>query len=354
MTSFSRGLRAKNPLILVLAALLLVPALSSLEAFFTSGQWTMASLEWCLRTARDSFTYVSWTVGHAKQTPPEGPAVYLLGGSAAREAIVSGQGLAADVAELGGPQITAYDLGSNNQNFAESLAVIDNVPNTPAWVLVGVNLGRFTPSKEENVNQVEGREFLLKSPALQEFVVDQWDVSERDAATIIPGSLAYLTDLSNRKLEALLGGGSLRHTYQPHVYRADKVRSDERKEELVNKWLQQRYPVYALNLDDNLQILEALLARAQERELHVVLVELPLNEAIVNGRFDVAQEKYQGPVHELALRYDAAYVDFNNELSLPSSSFYDLSHLVEPGREVWQHRLAQELVRLMNEDAAAQ
>ena len=71
----------------------------------------------------------------------------MLGGSSAREAIVSGEDLAADVAQAGGPAITAYDLGSSNQNFAQSLAVIDNLPDTPAWVLIGVNLGRFTPDK---------------------------------------------------------------------------------------------------------------------------------------------------------------------------------------------------------------
>jgi len=44
------------------------------------------------------------------------------------------------------------------------------------------------------------------------------------------------------------------------------------------------------------------------------------------------------------------YLDFNQALAIPSADFHDLSHLVEPGRVVWQRRLAEELVRLMGAD----
>ncbi|PKN81407.1 MAG: hypothetical protein CVU47_06850, partial [Chloroflexi bacterium HGW-Chloroflexi-9] len=50
--------------------------------------------------------------------------------------------LARDIRAAGGPEVAAYDLGSINQNFAESLAVVQSAPDTPAWLLVGVNLGR--------------------------------------------------------------------------------------------------------------------------------------------------------------------------------------------------------------------
>lgn len=347
MSSFRRGFRNPSPFVLVVAALLLVPALLCLESFFASGLWTHVPLERCLRTTRDSFTYVSWTVGRVKQAPPEGPAVYLLGGSAAREAIVSGEDLAADVAQLGGPAITAYDLGSSNQNFAESLAVVDNVPDTPAWVLVGVNLGRFTWDKESNADQVKGREFLLRSPALQHFVAEEWGVSSRHT-TILPGVFAYLTDFAKRQGRALLTGGSLRRNYQQHAYYASgKTLSVSKKERYVEIWNNDRHPVFERNLGLNLQLLEELVARSQKRGLRVVLVELPLNQAIVRGRFDSARAKYQRPVRELARRYDAPYLDFNDELAIPNASFYDLSHLVESGSVVWQRRLARELVRLM-------
>lgn len=351
MGAFRRGFTCRNPLVLLFAALLLVPALSALAHFFAGGYWTQVPLERWMRTVGDSYTYVSWTVGHAKQAPPEGPTVYLLGGSAAREAIVSGEALADDVLQLGGPAITAYDLGSNEQNFAESLAVVDNVPDTPAWVLIGVNLGRFTPDKEDNVDQVRGRELLLESPALQGFVADEWGVSSR--TTILPGVVAHLTDLAERRGRGLLEGQAMSRGYRQHRYSTRKVPSKSRKERLTEAWLDERYPVFERNRDVNLQMLEALLARSRERGLHVVLVELPLNEALVRGRFDDAQAEYQRPVRALAKRYGAPYIDFNDQLDLPSADFYDLSHLVEPGRVVWQRRLASELVRLMKDADSA-
>ncbi len=96
------------------------------------------------------------------------PGLYLLGGSSARESIVSGEALAAEIREAGGPEVAAYDLGSINQNFAESLAVVQSAPDTPAWLLVGINLGRFTATKDVNAQQAEGREFLLESEAVHE------------------------------------------------------------------------------------------------------------------------------------------------------------------------------------------
>ena len=48
------------------------------------------------------------------------------------------------------------------------------------------------------------------------------------------------------------------------------------------------------------------------------------------------------------------YLDFNRELAIPSADFYDLSHLVEPGRVLWQKRLADELVTLLDSSADGQ
>ena len=44
------------------------------------------------------------------------------------------------------------------------------------------------------------------------------------------------------------------------------------------------------------------------------------------------------------------YITFLDELDIPTGEFYDLLHLVEPGREKWQARLAEETAKLLNED----
>jgi hypothetical protein len=350
MGAFRRGFRNRSPLVLVAAVVLLVPALLGVEWLFTSGVWTVVPLDAALRNPEDSFTYISWMVGRARQDGPGSPGLYLLGGSSARESIVSGDALAAEIAELGGPRVAAYDLGSINQNFAQSLAVVDSAPDTPAWLLVGVNLGRFTATEEQNAVQAEGRELLLESGAVQDFVSSEWGL-QKYSFTILPGVWAYITDWARLHGGALLEGDAPSTQYELHRYSARTRRSDGQKRRLVEKWNASRKPVFERNLDANLQMLEALLAQARERGVRVVLLELPLNEEIVGDSFDDSQRQYQEPVTALAREYGVPYVDLNQVVDIPSRDFQDLSHLIAPGRVIWQHALAKELALLLNADS---
>ncbi len=350
MSAFHRGFRNRNPLVLVVAALLLVPALLGFQWLFTSGAWTAVPLDLALRNGEDSFTYISWMVGQAEQQPPSTPGVYLLGGSSARESIVGGDALAAEIAQLGGPRVAAYDLGSINQNFAESLAVVDSVPDTPAWLLVGVNLGRFTATRQENAKQAEGRELLLKSGSVHAFVSSRWDL-EKYQFTILPGIWAYITDWARKHGADLLAGNPPSTEYELHRYSAKTRRSDSQKRRLVEKWNASRRPVFEKNRVANLQMLEALLAQARERGVRVVLLELPLNKEIVGDSFAASQRKYQIPVAKLARQYDYPYIDLNKTVDIPSRDFQDLSHLIAPGRVIWQHALAKELAPLLSADS---
>jgi hypothetical protein len=350
MGAFRRGLHNRNPLVLVAAVVLLVPALLGFQWLFTSGVWTVVPLDAALRNPEDSFTYISWMVGRARQDEPPSPGLYLLGGSSARESIVSGDALAAEIAELGGPRVAAYDLGSINQNFAQSLAVVDSAPDTPAWLLVGVNLGRFTATEEQNAVQAEGRELLLESGAVQDFVSSEWGLQQY-SFTILPGVWAYITDWARLHGGALLEGDAPSTQYELHRYSARTRRSDGQKERLVKKWNTSRKPVFERNLDANLQMLEALLAQARERGVRVVLLELPLNEEIVGDSFDDSQRQYQEPVTALAREFGVPYLDLNQVVDIPSRDFQDLSHLIAPGRVIWQHALAKELALLLNADS---
>jgi hypothetical protein len=345
--SFGRGFRNRNPLVLVVAALLLLPALLGFQWLFTSGAWTEAvPLDTALRNPEDSFTYVSWMVGQARQDVPDVPGLYLLGGSSARESIVSGEALAAEIREAGGPDVVAYDLGSINQNFAESLSVVQSAPDTPAWLLVGVNLGRFTATREVNAQQAEGREFLLDSEAVQDFVSSKWGLEEY-TYTILPGIWAYITDWMRKHGAAVLEGDPPSTEYELHRYSEKTRRSESNKERLVTKWNTSRKPVFEKNRVANLQMLEALLAEAKRRGVNVVLLELPLNQEIVGDSFAKSLRQYRIPVGKMAEEYGYPYVNLNDEVDIPSRYFQDLSHLIAPGRVIWQHALAEELARLL-------
>jgi hypothetical protein len=347
MDSFRRGLRNRHPLVLVVAGLLLVPALLGFQWLFTSGAWTAIPLDRVLRNPEDSFTYISWTVGKARQDRPARPTLYLLGGSSARESIVSGDSLAAEIRACGGPAVAAYDLGSINQNFAESLAVVDSAPDTPAWLLVGVNLGRFTATREENARQAEGRELLLDSTAVHRFVSSRWGLQQY-AFTILPGIWSYVTGWSRDHGAQLLAGDPPSTPYALHRYSRATRRSEGQKRRLVTRWNTSRKPVFDRNVRSNLQMLQELLAQAEERGVHVVLLELPLNKDIVRRSFASSQLRYQAPVAKLAEQYGCPYVDLNRTVDIPSRDFQDLSHLIAPGRVIWQHALAGELARLLD------
>jgi hypothetical protein len=350
MGAFKRGFRTRNPLVLIVAGLLLVPALLGFQWLFTSGAWTAVPLDRALRNPEDSFTYISWMVGKARQQPPGTPGLYLVGGSSARESIVSGAGLAGEIVRDGGPRVVAYDLGSINQNFAESLAVVDSVPDTPAWMLVGVNLGRFTETRQANAVQSEGRELLLESGAVHSFVSSHWGL-EKHQYTILPGVWSYITQWARTHGADLIEGKSPSTEYALHRYSAATRRSDSQKKRLVTKWNTSRRPVFDQNVAANLQMLEELLKQARERGVHVVLVELPLNTQIVGDSFATSQQQYQQPVTALASKYGAAYIDLNKTVDIPSRDFQDLSHLIAPGRVIWQHALAKELAPLLSTDS---
>ena len=344
---FRAGFTDRNPLVLVVAGLLLVPALLGIEHYFVSGAWSDVPLRYWLRKPTDSFTYVSWTVGRTKLQRPPGAGVYLTGGSSAREALVSGPALATDVKAAGGPSITALDLAFINQNFAETLAIADNVPAEGSWLLVGVNLGRFTAYPAVNERQVVGRDLLLESAFLRRYVADSYG-RYKHAYTILPGIFSYLTDRLKGSAGRRPGGVS----YRQHQYTVSGNHSAKAKERMVRTWLSKRYPVFERNLDYNLAMLEQVLLRCRQRGVHAVLVELPLNRDVVGTRFEKAVVQYEVPVMALADEYDVPYLDVNKAAAVPDEDFHDLSHLVEPGRVRWQRQLAKALVPILQSEGA--
>ena len=349
MSGFKAGLRNRNPLVLLAAALLLALVLMGAESYFSTGAWTGVPMKYWMRKASDDYTFVSWTVAANRRHPPKTPAVYLLGGSTAREAITGGDSLAAEIERLGGPKTAGWDLGSTNQNFAQSLAIADNVPNSPAWILIGLNAGRFTPDRGASMKQVGGRELLLKSPFLQKYVARQYG-RYRYTRTILPGIFSYIVSYLDAHGAEPLKGSVPTREYGQHRYNLKHIHTVAQKEKMVAIWNKQRYSAFKRHLAFNLAMLEQLLIRCEERGLHPVLVELPNNRDLIGKRFDYAVAQYQRPAKALAAKYDVPYVDFNQELGLKNADFHDLSHLVEPGRVIWQHRLAQEMVQLMGAD----
>jgi len=347
VSSFRQGLRNRSPLVLVAALALLVPALLGIQSWFTSGSWTAIAAERWERNSTDDYMFVSWTVGHLKKNPPGKPLAVLLGGSSGREALVSGPSLAREVAEDGGPDIVAYNLSSRMQRYAQSWAIVDNLPDTPTTVLVGVNLGRFTTSPRSNYNQVIGRELLLKSESLRSWVVEQ-SGEHKYSYTILPGIFSALASYVQQKENAWLNGKQAK-PYKVHAFDNRKTLPDAEKQELVQKWLKRYYPAFKKVHEFDAAMLDGLIAEGQRRGLDMVIVELPWNREVIGGAFDDAIAAYQAPTREIAEKHDVPYLDFNEELDIPSEYFLDLSHLRPEGRAIWQSELARQLAALYDD-----
>jgi hypothetical protein len=348
VSSFRRGLRNRNPLVLVVALALLVPALLGIQSFFTSGAWTAIAAQHWERNATDDYMFVSWMVGHLKKDPPAKPLAVLLGGSSGREALVSGPSLAAEVKADGGPDIAAYNLSSRMQRYAQSWAIVDNLPDTPTTVLVGVNLGRFTTSPQSNYNQVIGRELLLKSDSLRRWVTRR-SGEHKYSYTILPGIFSALTSYLQQRENALLNGGLHQKPYKVHAFDSRQTLPDSEKRALVKKWLTKYYPAFKKVHRFDAAMLDGLIAEGKRRGLDLVIVELPWNRQIIGDAFGPAMAAYQAPTKAIAEKYGVPYLDFNEQLAIPSEDFLDLSHLRPAGRAIWQAELARQLTALYND-----
>ena len=347
MNSFRRGLRNRHPLVLVVALALLVPALLAVQGYFTSGAWTAIAAERWERNPTDDYMFVSWTVGHLKKDPPSKPLAVLLGGSSGREALVSGPSLAREVEADGGPDIAAYNLSSRMQRYAQSWAIVDNLPDTPTTVLVGVNLGRFTTSPKSNYNQVIGRELLLKSDSLRRWVTAH-SGEHKYSYTILPGIFSALTSYLQQKENAFLRGKHPK-PYKVHAFDTRRTLPDAEKQQLVKKWLTRYYPAFKKVHAFDAAMLDGLIAEAKKRGLDVVIVELPWNRQVIGDAFAAAMAAYRAPTRAIAEKYGVPYLDFNDQVDIPSEDFLDLSHLRPEGRAVWQAELARQLAALYND-----
>ena len=239
-------------------------------------------------------------VAGLQATPPAEPVVVLLGGSAARESTIDDADWRAQIEAKGGPTTAAYNLGSRNRTLAQNVALVKALPDVPTIVYIGVNLGSFT--------------------------------SAQTTATIsLPEPVATLPP------------------YRQHVYSRSHILTTANKRMLVEAWRFDRYPVFKRNFATSAAVLEKLIRVCQTRGMKPVLFELPRNTAVIGSKLNAPTTRYRDTCKALGKKYDVPYVSFEAAAKLPNSSFYDLWHLVEPGRAVWQNLLSAKTAALLKQ-----
>jgi len=244
------------------------------------------------------WAHVLQVVANLKAQPPAAPVVCLLGGSAARESTIDDASWSTQVAKLGGPPVVAYNLGSRNRTLAQDVELVQALPKTQGIVYIGINVGRFTaPPSHPTLDLPEPTQSLPP--------------------------------------------------YRQHQYSQSKILSVARKKALLTAWLAKRYPEFKKNYASNLTTLEQLIVACKARGLRPVLLELPRDTAIVGHSLDAPVARYTSGCRALAKKHGVPWVSFVSAARLPNADFYDLWHLVEPGRTVWQRLLSANTVSLL-------
>ncbi len=244
-------------------------------------------------------------LGYMRAVEPDRPVVVLLGGSAARESTITDASWRDQIKRKGGPATLPWNMGSRNRTMAQNTAIVQKLPpGASVLVYIGVNLGSFTSAQKSAT---------VKLP------------------TPLPTARPSLK--------------------QPHSYSYRKILSKAKKKALVKAWLKDRYPVFKRNFATSAKELEQLITTCQRRGYYPVLFELPRNTAVIGSALNAPTKKYRDKCRALSKKYKIPWVSFVSAAKLPNSSFYDLWHLVEPGRKVWQGLLSSRTAKILNSDA---
>ena len=243
-------------------------------------------------------------LGYMRAVPPAEPVVVLLGGSAARESTVSDAVWREQIVAAGGPSVLAWNMGSGNRTMAQNVAIVKALPKgARAIVLIGVNLGAFTSS-------------------------------QKFARVSLPSPLPSTPPTLD----------------QPHRYSTSTgVLSTAKKRAMVSWWMDVRYPVFKGNFATSAGVLDTLVKTCQTRGYKPVLFELPRDTPIIGSSLGAPTTRFRGKCKALAAKYDVPWVSLVSAAKLPDSGFYDLWHLVEPGRKVWQSLLSARTAALLEQ-----
>ena len=209
--------------------------------------------------------------------------------------------MSAQIERAGGPAVRVLDLGASNQSYSSDAALVGAMPAGPGLVLIGVNQGRYTGSPKE-------------------------------------------PDAAAAARVALDGAGEVKHRYS-----VSAILSDDKKTALAARWAAEREPLFEKYYAANASELELLVRLCKRRGFRPVLMELPVDLEMAGGMLSRVRARYRADCRRLAARYDIPFLDFVVKVGLLNTEFYDLFHLVEPGRVKWQERLTTEIVPLLRE-----
>ena len=222
--------------------------------------------------------------------------VYLLGGSASRESIISEANWSRQLAAISGKATSAWVLSSKCQSFEEDLRLVTALPKERGVVVINVGLSRFLTAHKPST------------------------VSRTAVRTQPPG-------------------GWYQHHYDLRIPSSLAV-----QHQLVAEWVRDRSELFAPRYPAKLADLKTVVEACLSRGMHPVLLDMPLNVIAVGHAFDEARALYREGCMALAEEQGIPYLRFGSSIGLHANDFFDLWHLLPSGRAKWQTRLSQLLV----------
>ena len=290
---------------------------------------------------------VSWRISATKRTPPQVPAIYLLGGSSMRECLPSPASLNTALGARQETATTVRILAASNETYAQNLAIVDNLPAAAGGIVViAVHHAQFKVARSAALDQLKGVGLLMKSPALLAFLERRLD---KDLSNNLrPGLDAYLkTYRAVRGVEPFRGQAV---PYRLHRYTVDDRWRDASKTNWLKMWLRE-YGQPGGAFDDyfafNAACLTETVKVARAKGYEVVLMRCPENTYIIKGALDRYKAKYMELVDTLVAEQGAHFADPNDTAKLTNADFRDLYHLIGNGRTKWQRALADDLAPVL-------
>lgn len=321
---------------LALALALVAIAYAGAEVVMYTGAYTALPEGRFVRNRNDDNGHLSYRMVRLRERPPRGTVVYLLGGSATMESFTSEAALSAAVSRAAGQRVTAISLAGHAQSFAESLALVDNVPEGRGMVAVGLAPMRFTSSPEDDAGLLVGDPLFMRSEAVRR-VLRQHSVGgvAMRVDTLAPGLARFCVDYVKERIRIRLPlladiGYNEHYTISGPIFpRSQKLRWALRDVERDKR-------AYALWSDYNLDVLEVLVRRARQRGFRVVFFDQPLNGHVLGPSWGGVVPSYRRRALALAARLEVPYLDVAQRVRLDDCDFLDDYHLVVSGRLKWQ------------------
>ena len=131
------------------------------------------------------------------------------------------------------------------------------------------------------------------------------------------------------------------------MYSTDHIQSYAEKRYYVSYWLSARYPEFRANYSGELGMLQKIIRACKRRHLRVVLLDLPRDLPVIGSSFDGPVSRYHAGCSRLARAWDIPWLHFNAAAQFVDRDFFDIFHLVEPGRVKYQSILSDRTIRLL-------